>query len=933
VALAALWRSWGVHPHAVVGHSMGEVAAAHVAGVLDLADAVRVICRRSQLLRPLSGRGAMAVVQLPLDQARAALAGHEDRLAIAVSNSPTSTVLSGDPAALATVMEALQARNVFCRAVKVDVASHSPQVDPLRGPLLAALRELAPGAGSLPMYSTVTGRVIEGRTLDAEYWVRNLRDPVLFWDAVQRLVADEHDVFVEISPHPVLVSAVEQGLHQLGRGRRTLPSLRRGVEERRALLESLGELYTLGVPLEWPAVFRAGERIVRVPSYPWQRRRFHLAGAGPVTPRTAPEAADEAPVDPAGWLYEMAWRPRQHGGSAPAGAGVGDHWVILADEGGIGEALAMRLEIQGRYCTVLRRSLDAEGIRQAAAALGEGPCRGVVYLWALDNPGSADGSEPGSAFARDCGSVLDLVRAITALPAPQRPHLWVATAGAQPLGERRDLTLHGAPLWGLGRGLSLEHPELWGGLVDLDPDMVGDSVEALAAEILMPDGEDQVAYRRGQRYVARFLPAAQPLGQSRLAVRGQEATYLIVGGLGGLGLLIADWLVDRGARSLVLTSRQGLPPRERWDAEPVETGVGQQIARVRALQARGARVTVLAVDVGDREGMQAALEQVRRELPPLRGIVHAAGVAMERPAAELDAAALGAVARAKVQGAWTLHELTADLDLDVFVLFSSAAAIWGARGLAHYAAANQFLDALAHYRRARGLPALSVNWGWWSGGGIATASMQQVFAQVGLRPMPGAAALTILAALLEGGAVQKTVADVDWTVFKAVYEASRCRPLLEEILPPAAPAPVSPSPAAPLARRLGGATPEEGRQILLAAVQEEVAHVLGLDPSEPMDPRTGFFKMGMKSLMTVELRNRLQSRLGRPLPPTLAFEYPTVESLAAFLAGEVFGSRPADLASSGSRPNGKPAAETPDDGALSEDELTALLAAKLKEIR
>src|SRR5579883_3206861 len=251
VALAALWRSWGVEPDAVIGHSMGEVAAAHVAGALSLEDAARIICCRSRLLRRTSGRGAMATVGLSLDHAQKALQDYADRLSIAASNSPRSTVLSGDPEALKALMEALTRQNIFCSLVKVDVASHSQQVEPLRADLLEALTGVQPRAGTIPIYSTVLEQILDGHELDANYWVKNLREPVQFWGAIQHALNNSLNIFLEISPHPILLPAIEQGLQQSEQTGAVLPSLKREENEHAALLGSLGTLYTLGYLKKW----------------------------------------------------------------------------------------------------------------------------------------------------------------------------------------------------------------------------------------------------------------------------------------------------------------------------------------------------------------------------------------------------------------------------------------------------------------------------------------------------------------------------------------------------------------------------------------------------------------------------------------------------------------------------------------------------------
>ncbi|HTE51777.1 MAG TPA: acyltransferase domain-containing protein, partial [Kofleriaceae bacterium] len=280
VALAAQWRAWGIEPDLVIGHSMGEVAAAHVAGALGLVDAVRIICLRSRLLRSRSGLGAMLVCELTMAEAAELIRGNEAVVSIAVSNSSRSTVLSGDPAALAGMGAALDEQKVFWRWVKVDVASHSPQMDPLREDLLAALEGIAPRAGAVAMHSTVDGEVVDTARLGPAYWVRNLREPVLFASAVRAASARGIGAFVELSPHPILLPAIEQELAEAGKTGAALPSLRRGAPERPALLRSLAALYGLGHAPRWSAVAsdRRG-RHVSLPAYPWQRESHWLEPA------------------------------------------------------------------------------------------------------------------------------------------------------------------------------------------------------------------------------------------------------------------------------------------------------------------------------------------------------------------------------------------------------------------------------------------------------------------------------------------------------------------------------------------------------------------------------------------------------------------------------------------------------------------------------
>ena len=274
VALAALFRAWGIRPDAVIGHSMGEVAAAHVSGALSLADAAQIICRRSRLLRRVSGQGAMALVELSLEEAARELQDYRDRLSVAVSNGPRSTVIAGDPSALQAVLQRCAEKGIFCRRVKVDVASHSPQVDLLLGELHAALQGIKPMAPQLPMLSTVTGKTVTLAELDAAYWVQNLRAPVLFAQTIEQLIRSGHLLFLEISPHPILLPAISEALHRCGRDGLTLPSLRREQAERQGMLHALSALYTHGHDIEWTRLHPRGGRRLALPSYPWQRERL-----------------------------------------------------------------------------------------------------------------------------------------------------------------------------------------------------------------------------------------------------------------------------------------------------------------------------------------------------------------------------------------------------------------------------------------------------------------------------------------------------------------------------------------------------------------------------------------------------------------------------------------------------------------------------------
>ncbi len=462
VALAALWRSWGVEPTAVVGHSMGEVAAAHVAGALSLEDAARVICTRALMLRTVRGRGTMMAAELSLAEAQELIAGRESQVAIAASNSHRSTVLSGDQTVLAELMAVLQQRDRFCRWVDVDVAAHSPQMDPLVPALRAGLAGLRPTAPAIPIYSTVTGDLLTDRLPDADYWAENLRSPVHFSPALRRLLDSGHDAVVEISPHPVLLTSIREDAHDLRRSCTSLPSMRRDDGGRATALASLGTLYTLGQPVTWEQLYPSGSHYVAAPTYPWQRVHSWLDVGSIIAPPHGAGLLQRIPGDTteaAGLrdrMYQLRWQPasippERDGSSRPVEAGS---WLILSDGGVTTETLRDHLESHSQTCVLVEPGLDQQGFERLtpdsyrldpaqpehfrrlledAFTDERPPCRGVVHLWDLLAAPPADTSPESLESATTLGpvSVVHLVQALARAGWSASPRLWLVTRGAQ----------------------------------------------------------------------------------------------------------------------------------------------------------------------------------------------------------------------------------------------------------------------------------------------------------------------------------------------------------------------------------------------------------------------------------------------------------------------------------------------------------------------
>lgn len=583
-------------------------------------------------------------------------------------------------------------------------------------------------------------------------------------------------------------------------------------------------------------------------------------------------------------------------------------WALAGDDGSIAAALATRLEARGDR--VVR--LAAGGVADVDADTD------LVYLGALAlKDGDAAGAEA-SCERLACTEPLHLLARLAATPG--RGKAWLITRSAHAVSDADPVARWQAPLWGVGRVFALEQPERWGGLIDLPGSGGADALaDAILATLDAGDGEDQVAWRDGGRRAARLRKAAAPAHES-VAIRA-DATYLVTGGFGGLGLLVGRWLAQHGARHVALLGR---------NPDPASEGV-------RAIEAAGARVIALAGDVADEGRMNELMGLLAREAPPLAGIVHAAADLSAAPIGGLDAARVSRMFRPKVAGTVLLERLARAQRMDFLALFSSTTALLGASGFAHYAAANAFLDATAHAARGRGLRVLSVNWGTWEAMRLASAEAQRSFREGGLVPMAAAEALEALGRLLAGSEPQVAVARIDWDILKPLHEARRARPLLAHLgrqgmdAGPGAAGEVAPS---AWVDRLVAAGAAQRHELLLDFVRGEVAAVLGLDSDATVPPQVGLFELGMDSLMSVELRRRLAQGIGRKLPSTLTFNYPNAGALADFLtreleaaSGPVAAPMPVPAAPS------SPPADDRELSVLTDEELEARLLARLEQAK
>ena len=567
-------------------------------------------------------------------------------------------------------------------------------------------------------------------------------------------------------------------------------------------------------------------------------------------------------------------------------------WLILADRQGVGEQLATQVRSNGAVCFLVQMGdrykqispteftlnpNQPKDFEQLLAAIAIHPLTfsEVVQCWTLDAKLSQDGSpEDLERLSQlSCGTTLFIVQAIVKQGLSPAPRLWLVTQGAQPApnGEAIALEIAQSPVWGLAKVIQLEHPELNCACVDLDPQVPLDhQAFALWSEIWSQNPEDQVALRADARYVARLQrqDSAQSNPNLPLCFR-EDSTYLITGGLGGLGLLMADWMVEKGARHLVLLARRA-PHDEAQN-------------RLTSLEQAGAQVVVEIADVSDRDAMEQVFARLSQSAYPLAGIMHAAGLLSDGVLQNQSWSSFAKVMAPKVQGAWHLHHLSQHQPLDFFVVFSSAASLLGSSGQSNHAAANAFLDGLAHYRQTMGLPGLSIQLGTVSQIGEAAERGADVrFKQRGINALRPAQFLEALEQLMKTSETTIGVVSIDWSGLQTRIAEW---PFLVNWQPKTSDN-VSKS-KAKILQQLEAAVPSERKKLLITHVLHQVALVLGISDVQSISLKAGFYDLGMDSLTSVELRNRLQTSLDCAISTTLAFDYPTVEDLVDYLVQQI----------------------------------------------
>ncbi|AFY89108.1 type I polyketide synthase [Chroococcidiopsis thermalis] len=747
-ALAKLWNSWGVQPVAAIGHSIGEYVAACIAGVFSLEDALELVAVRGRLMQQ-QPQGAMLSVPLSASEVKSLLVEtfHETSLQLAASNAPNLSVVSGSFTAIEQLERQLQQQGINSRRLHTSHAFHSQMMDSIIEPFTQQVQKIHLQPPQIPFISNVTGSwITAAEATDPNYWAKHLRQPVRFSEGITELLKQSKQIFLEVGPGNTLSTLVRQHSSQLA-GQVVLSCVRHPKSQESDLaflLNTLGQLWLAGVTIDWSGFYAWEQRHrLPLPTYPFERQRYWIeppeqlsaASNGKVTTGRKPDITD--------WFYIPSWKRSLPPEPLPPGELAGKCWLVFVDECGLGERIVKRLQLEGREAIAVlvgeefRRISDRvctinpatrADYQALLAELGDRDRQPqvIAHLWNItpsDRP-----LEKAQVFSYD--SLVYLAQALGAREIKHSVQIQVVSNNLQGVWGSELLYPEKATILGLCRVIPQEYAQIACRSIDIVLPEAGKPVEKLTeqliAEFAANSSDIAIAYRETHRWVEAFEPVKLESTVAKKTRLQQGGVYLLTGGLGGMSLVIAEYLAKTVQPKLVLLGRSVFPHRDEWKqwlaSHEATDEISCKIRRLQAIENLGAEVLVLSADVANLAQMQDAIASSTERFGQIQGVFHTAGVygggliQLKTP----ETADGNLVP--KVQGTKVLDLVLKDTHLDFFILFSSIASIRGQVGYADYCAANSFLDAFAHYKSLRDNTfTASINWENWQSVGMSIA--------------------------------------------------------------------------------------------------------------------------------------------------------------------------------------------------------------------
>lgn len=899
-SLGILWMECGITPTVMLGHSLGEYAAACLAGCFEPETGMKILKRRGEMVKALPAKGFMATLFMNHEEVRAIM--NPSLVSIAAINSPAKTVISGLPEEVNRLIKICEAQGKETYLLKTEQAFHSELMDPMLGQFKQELSAYTFNPPRKKWISSVNASVMT-EAPDAAYWARHLRNTVQFANAVEQLKTEGPLHFIEIGPGASTLAALRECTGDTkSLLLRSLTFKKGDRSESFYFLDSIGKLYAAGLPINWEVILPGQCRPEMVPGQVFLHRPYWMQGMDPSKFASA-VSASPLPLSPnksSGKLHykltstAIANLPTLT--SAVEGT-EGTNWIIVGENE----------ELIQPILSILKETKQP-AFWIAIATTGEPKLKPIVQLhnkagkqdWhaALskikDRESRADANEWKIIFIdpimaennfsennRGLELLIPLVQSIrsTALLSS----LWIVTHDTQQVDDKKTtyINLGSSLTWGFGKTLFLEHPEIRGGMIDLSmADHAGKRAENIISKALAPHFEPVALIRSGSQYIPQIIHDTPPASAQPVSFRSDGA-FIITGGLGGLGLKCADWVVSKGGKKLILISRKTLPDHSTW--QNIEQGHEYYhiIKNLLQLESKGAQIETIAMDICDTAALSGLFDRLLSSGIQVRGILHAAGVNWFSKVLDLDSQHFFDTLKIKVAASWELHRHTMNMDLDCFLLFSSVSAIWGSVDLSHYTAANQFMDALSIYRQQMALPALSINWGPWDEVGMSSYSREkELLEKLGFSLMePGRALYAMEEAIASGEAV-RLIADINWPAFQ---------PFIDFSLQPTLFAHMSASPIRTqssnrdIHTKILESSPADARKIIEQVVRAELRTVTLIESVDSIDAEQRFNFMGMDSLMAISYVATLENYFQLKLSSTLTYNYPTIRALSDYL--------------------------------------------------
>ncbi|GFM69825.1 acyltransferase domain-containing protein [Pseudomonas cichorii] len=855
-SLAQVWLSFGVVPDILLGHSLGEFAAACVGGVFSLEDGMRLVAERGRLMQALPQDGGMSAITLTHDETKTLLAQHAIDLSIAAINAPSNLVVSGALSELDKLYAVLDGMGVKYIRLNVSHAFHSELMEPMLVPFASVLEGISMSTPRYSLVSNVSGEMATERLLTSEYWLDHVRQPVRFMDCIQSAFRKGGRTFLEIGPKAVLSTIGAACLKHDDADQTTwIASLSSKVADREQILGSAGRLFEAGVELDWQTLLEgATSTRINTPGYPFQRSHHWIGPRVPAEPQWA------TAVD---WVEYPFKTPTTRNDQHSPGV-----WLFIGGTKELVKSIHKGLSNSDEH---LVHAIFASDCRQISPRIWhirpdspsdinevflslpvsvELPLRGVVHLGASDQSPvydhSIDNNDSGS-LCTGLYSAVATLQAMTATPRLDAAKFWIVTRGAVNVrSSPSSIHVSQATLWGLAKVIAQEEPTGWGGFIDL-PLTSGDvgADLLLVSQLILAKGlEDQFAIRHSGIHVPRLMEVSP--AKSRSVSINPDATYLVAGGLGGLGQEVLAWLVEKGARHLVVVGRT-----------PLKTAGSTMLS---AFKSQGVDINYLPLDISSSEAIESLTSCIGALKWPLRGVMQLAGTVEDAVLSKLSASSLKNVLLPKLQGTRVLDHVTRDHALDFFIGFSSISASLGFKGQANYVAANSAMDAIMENRVNAGLPGLSIAWGPWSSEGMASrvdTVFKKRLSALGVNYIPAKVGLRKLWDNLHAQGVMG-LAPIDWSPYKAHLQPGDWPYLSLVNTQHSTETAMVEKDAVPFLEAVMLVDGEQAQAFIMDKLRSVAARVAGgLDAcASPVDKSLTL--MGFDSLMTVEFRNSLK---------------------------------------------------------------------------